>query len=49
MRLDKNTRSKYQLVIGLEVHVQLQSQSKIFAADLNQYGGKPNTTGRAKE
>ena len=43
MRLDKNTRSKYQLVIGLEVHVQLQSQSKIFAADLNQYGGEPNT------
>ncbi|MEM8967490.1 MAG: Asp-tRNA(Asn)/Glu-tRNA(Gln) amidotransferase subunit GatB [Bacteroidota bacterium] len=43
MRLDKNTRSKYQLVIGLEVHVQLQSQSKIFASDLNQYGGEPNT------
>ena len=43
MNLDKNTRSKYQLVIGLEVHVQLQSKSKIFAADLNQYGGEPNT------
>ncbi|MEM6842874.1 MAG: Asp-tRNA(Asn)/Glu-tRNA(Gln) amidotransferase subunit GatB [Bacteroidota bacterium] len=43
MRLDKNTRSKYQLVVGLEVHVQLQSQSKIFAGDFNQYGGEPNT------
>lgn len=43
MKVDKKTRSKYQLVIGLEVHVQLQSQSKIFAADDNRYGAPPNT------
>ena len=43
MKIDKKTRSKYQLVIGLEVHVQLQSQSKIFAADDNRYGAPPNT------
>ncbi|MEQ9440311.1 MAG: Asp-tRNA(Asn)/Glu-tRNA(Gln) amidotransferase subunit GatB [Cyclobacteriaceae bacterium] len=43
MKLDKKTRSKYTLVIGLEIHVQLQSQGKIFSGDVNQYGSPPNT------
>ncbi len=34
---------KYQLVIGLEVHAQLATQSKIFAGDSTVYGQDPNT------
>lgn len=33
----------YQLVIGLEVHVQLLTQSKIFSADATAFGHEPNT------
>jgi aspartyl-tRNA(Asn)/glutamyl-tRNA(Gln) amidotransferase subunit B len=40
---DKSTREKYTLVVGLEVHAQLLTQSKIFSADPNQYGAEPNT------
>ena len=35
--------SKYQPVIGLEVHVQLLTQTKAFCGCINQYGGEPNT------
>lgn len=41
--LSEELRDKYQLVIGLEVHAQLLTESKMFAADANQYGQKPNT------
>ncbi|HKL40051.1 MAG TPA: Asp-tRNA(Asn)/Glu-tRNA(Gln) amidotransferase subunit GatB [Cryomorphaceae bacterium] len=34
---------KYQLVVGLEVHAQLQTQSKAYAGDLNAYGNLPNS------
>ncbi len=34
---------KYQPVIGLEVHVQLLTESKAFCGCLNRYGGEPNT------
>ena len=34
--------SKYQLVIGLEVHVQLMTQSKIFSTEGFEFGSKPN-------
>src|ERR1700761_9405374 len=34
---------KYQPVIGLEVHVQLLTQSKAFCGCRNEYGGEPNT------
>ena len=33
----------YEAVIGLEVHCQLLTQSKIFAADANAFGAGPNT------
>ncbi len=33
----------YETVIGLEVHCQLQTVSKIFAADANTFGADPNT------
>ena len=38
----KEVRDRYEAVIGLEVHVQLLTQSKIFAGDANQFGNAPN-------
>ncbi|MBC8153113.1 MAG: Asp-tRNA(Asn)/Glu-tRNA(Gln) amidotransferase subunit GatB [Bacteroidetes bacterium] len=35
---------RYELIIGLEVHCQLQTESKIFAADANHFGADPNST-----
>ena len=35
--------SKYQPVIGLEVHVQLLTETKAFCGCMNRYGGEPNT------
>jgi aspartyl-tRNA(Asn)/glutamyl-tRNA(Gln) amidotransferase subunit B len=35
--------AKYQPVIGLEIHAQLATASKIFAPDFNEYGNLPNT------
>ena len=36
-------RAKYQVVIGLEVHAQLATVSKIFSPDPNSFGDDPNT------
>lgn len=36
-------RDKYEVVIGLEVHAQLKTKSKIFAPDCNEFGHEPNT------
>jgi aspartyl-tRNA(Asn)/glutamyl-tRNA(Gln) amidotransferase subunit B len=41
--LSEELRNKYQLIIGLEVHAQLLTESKMFAADANEYGKAPNT------
>lgn len=41
--LSEELKNKYQLIIGLEVHAQLQTESKIFAADSTAYGNSPNT------
>ena len=41
--LSEELRNKYQLIIGLEVHAQLLTESKMFAADANEYGKSPNT------
>lgn len=38
-----NQMNKYDLVVGLEVHVQLSTRSKLFVADKNSYGDEPNT------
>ncbi len=34
---------KYEIVIGLEVHAQLNTQTKIFASDETTFGAEPNT------
>ncbi len=37
------TAQKYETVIGLEVHVQLNTASKLFCSSANSYGAEPNT------
>ncbi len=39
----EDLRDKYEVVIGLEVHAQLKTKSKIFAPDGNEFGHEPNT------
>jgi len=35
--------SKYEVVVGLEVHAQLSTHSKMYCADSAEFGGSPNT------
>lgn len=39
----EDLRDKYEVVIGLEVHAQLKTKSKIFAPDGNEFGQDPNS------
>jgi len=41
--MDKSIRDKYIAVIGLEVHAQLLTKSKIYNTDSTEYGSLPNT------
>ncbi len=41
--LDKSIRDKYELVVGLEVHCQLLTESKIYNTDSTAFGRAPNT------
>lgn len=41
--LSPEVLAQYEAVIGLEVHCQLMTNSKIFAADANAFGADPNT------
>ena len=41
--MDKSIRDQYTVVIGLEVHAQLLTKSKIYNSDSAVYGGAPNT------
>jgi len=42
-KMDKSIIEKYQPVIGLEIHAQLATKSKIFASDSTEFGNLPNT------
>lgn len=37
------SKTQYEAVIGLEVHIQLQTVSKLFCGDSAAFGGEPNT------
>ena len=39
----EDLRDKYEVVIGLEVHAQLKTKSKIFAPDGCEFGKEPNS------
>src|SRR5678815_5967220 len=41
--MEAPARAKYEAVIGLEVHVQLLTASKIFCSCSTQFGAEPNT------
>jgi aspartyl-tRNA(Asn)/glutamyl-tRNA(Gln) amidotransferase subunit B len=41
--LEKSIRDKYTVVVGLEVHCQLLTESKIYNTDSTAYGSEPNT------
>jgi aspartyl-tRNA(Asn)/glutamyl-tRNA(Gln) amidotransferase subunit B len=41
--VDQSTRDKYRVVIGLEVHAQLLTKSKIYSSDAADFGSAPNT------
>lgn len=41
--MNKELREKYEEVIGLEVHVQLLTNTKAYSSDKNEYGSLPNT------
>ncbi|MFD2200619.1 Asp-tRNA(Asn)/Glu-tRNA(Gln) amidotransferase subunit GatB [Shivajiella indica] len=41
--LSAEIKDKYELVVGLEVHAQLLTQSKMYTADSTEYGNLPNT------
>jgi aspartyl-tRNA(Asn)/glutamyl-tRNA(Gln) amidotransferase subunit B len=41
--MNESIKAKYEAVIGLEVHAQLLTKSKVFASDPAEYGSLPNT------
>ena len=41
--MESSIRDKYEVVIGLVVHAQLKTKTKIFAPDGNEFGQEPNS------
>lgn len=41
--MEDSVKSKYEAVIGLEVHAQMLTKSKAYSSDLNEFGSMPNT------
>src|SRR3978361_1934119 len=42
-RLIKGSTGEWEMVIGLEVHAQVTSRSKLFSGAATEFGGEPNT------
>jgi aspartyl-tRNA(Asn)/glutamyl-tRNA(Gln) amidotransferase subunit B len=47
--MNEEIRSKYEAVIGLEVHAQMLTRSKAYSSDLNEYGSQPNSNKKTVE
>ena len=43
------SKSKWEVVIGLEVHAQVSSKSKLFSGSSTTFGAEPNTQVRSEE
>lgn len=41
--ISEEVKSKYEAVIGLEVHTQMLTKTKAYSEDPNEYGARPNT------
>ena len=41
--LHETLRNKYEMVIGLEVHCQMKTRTKLFCSCPNNFGDAPNT------
>lgn len=41
--MDQSIKDKYQLVVGLEVHAQLLTDSKAYSSESTEFGNLPNT------
>jgi aspartyl-tRNA(Asn)/glutamyl-tRNA(Gln) amidotransferase subunit B len=41
--ISEEVRNKYQAVIGLEIHAQMDTNTKAYSSDENQYGSEPNS------
>lgn len=41
--MSDNKYDKYEVIVGLEVHAQLSTQSKMYCGDSAEFGGSPNT------
>lgn len=41
--ISEEIQTQYRVVVGLEVHAQLHTETKIFSADANAFGSAPNT------
>ncbi|MGY8927914.1 MAG: Asp-tRNA(Asn)/Glu-tRNA(Gln) amidotransferase subunit GatB, partial [Flavobacteriales bacterium] len=41
--MKEEIRSKYQAVIGLEVHAQMLTKTKAYSSDVNEFGAIPNS------
>jgi aspartyl-tRNA(Asn)/glutamyl-tRNA(Gln) amidotransferase subunit B len=43
MAIIKTTKNEYEIVIGLEVHAQINTKSKLFSTSSTEFGAKPNS------
>ncbi len=43
LKFNMSIHDKYEVVIGLEIHAQLLTQTKAYSSDINEYGAQPNT------